>query len=71
MNEIELPVFRGYTVDEKRREFRRTCPGLQPEVLSFDSLDGAALWLDLLELRLRAGFLMIATMSAITQDQPV
>ncbi len=33
----ELPVFRGYTVDERLREFRKVEADARPEFISFDS----------------------------------
>jgi hypothetical protein len=38
-----LPVFKGYTVDERLREFRRCVYGKKLEFVSFDSPKGKKL----------------------------
>ena len=40
---IVLPVFRGYTVDVRLREFRKVNYGSSLEFISFDSLQGRRL----------------------------
>lgn len=47
-----LPVFRGYTADERLREFRRIVPGGPMEFVPFDSPKGE----ELLEAMRREGF---------------
>ena len=42
-----LPVFQGYTVDERLREFRRIVYGELPEFIPFDSPRGQELLAEL------------------------
>jgi hypothetical protein len=42
----ELPVFKGYTVDMKKREFRKFEQGKLPEFVYIDSLQGLRLYLE-------------------------
>ena len=41
-----LPAFRGYTIDERLREFRKVKPGEPMEFIAFDSPEGQKLWQD-------------------------
>jgi hypothetical protein len=40
---VTLPIFQGYTVDEKLREFRKILPGRKMEFVPFDSERGVQL----------------------------
>jgi hypothetical protein len=40
-----LPVFEGYTVDERLGEFRKVSRETGMEFIPFDSEEGEALWL--------------------------
>jgi hypothetical protein len=41
----KLPVFRGYTVDERLRQFRKIPRNGLPEFIDFDSAEGTQLLL--------------------------
>jgi hypothetical protein len=42
-----LPIFKGYTVDVRLREFRRAIPDVTLEFIPFDSPEGQKLMVEL------------------------
>lgn len=41
---VQLPVFQGYTVDIRLKQFRKIIPGQSMEFIAFDTEEGQKLW---------------------------
>jgi hypothetical protein len=47
MSVTKLPIFKGYTVDLQRQEFRKAKPGSKPVKIHFLSLKGEKIFAEL------------------------
>lgn len=51
-----LPIFKGYTVDVRLKEFRKAVWGEMIEFIDFDSDEGEALWHEIEEYQERTDY---------------